>query len=169
VDFAVSWMEHAFSQPNATGTVEVRQATASDVESIRALQERWRDEQITFGYEPSSRERIEQAIGPLAFVAALGDRVVGFGYGERRVSPGLAVMGADEHYLEVVDLYVAPEFRNLNLGARLLESLVATCKTQCLTLAHVFSATKDHDAVLRFYRRRGFVPWGVQLYRRIGP
>ena len=34
---------------------------------------------------------------------------------------------------------------------------------------HVFTATRDIDRVLRFYRRHGFQPWGIQMSRSEEP
>lgn len=148
-------------------SVSIQQATADDIDAICALYERIAEEAIVWGLVAASREKIGEQLGPLSFVAEGDGGVVGYAAGslhtnDRRYS---AVTSVGERYLEVDDLCVAPEFRSQGIGGRLLEALIEAARTQGVTRVHVFSTTKDHDRILRFYRRHGFRPWGVQLFR----
>ena len=145
--------------------VTIRQATSDDIDAVLELQARLDAEGIGYGYKPNTREFVAERLGPLFFVAETDDRIVGFAYGSLHTSEGLAVTPAGERYLEVDDIYVAPDLRSEGIGGRLLERLLEAAHEDGVSRIHVFSASMDHDRVLRFYRRHGFTPWGVQLFK----
>lgn len=148
-------------------TACIRAATTDDIDAICTLYECVAEEGVAWGLVASSREEIREQLGPLSLVAELDGHVIGYAAGSIHVNDGryAAVTVAGERYLEVDDLYLATEFRNIGIGGRLLEALVDAAKAEGVTRVHVVSTTKDHDSVLRFYRRHGFQPWGVQLFR----
>ena len=167
VDFAVEWMEREFTKPGATGERCVRRATAEDIEAICALYERVAEEGVAWGLVAATREAIREQLGSFSIVAELKGRIIGFGAGSVHTSDVRysAVTPVGDRYLEVDDLFVAPEFRSQGTGRRLLRAVIDAAQAEGIERIHVFSTTKDHDAVLRFYRRHGFEPWGVQLFR----
>ena len=140
-------------------------ATEQDVEGVLDLQKRWQAEQITYAHEPNAREFVLGRLGPLFLIAEAEACFVAFAYGAVHQSSGLAVTPAGQRYLEVDDIYVAAEHRGRGIGGELLDGLIEAARREGVERVHVFSATKDHDQVLRFYRRHGFQPWGVQLYK----
>ncbi len=145
--------------------VTVRLAGSSDIDAVQRLQEQWHAEDITYGYEPNTRGFVAARLGPLFLVGEAEGEALAFAYGSVQVSGGLAVTPAGERYLEVDDIYVAPDYRSRGVGGRLLDRLIAAVEAEGVSRVHVFSATKDHDRVLDFYRKHGFRPWGVQLFR----
>lgn len=167
VDFAVAWMERTFSQPGATGEIALRLAAAADIDEIYALYERVAAEGVAWGLVAPSGDAISAQLGPLSFVAVLNGQVIGHAAGTLHTSDGHygAVTPAGERYLEVDDLYVAQAFRGMGVGGRLVEALITAARGEGIVRVHVFTSTKDHDRIVRFYRRRGFQPWGVQLFR----
>ncbi len=143
----------------------IRLATEDDVEHVLRMQQDLEREGIGYGFVASSRDDIAARLGPYFFVAEADGSLAGYTYGSVLVSEGLAVTPAGQRYLDIQELYVVPERRRQGLGGRLLQSLLKRAAADGIERVHVFSSTKDQDAILRFYRRHGFSPWGVQLFR----
>ena len=57
-----------------------------------------------------------------------------------------------------------PQVRGRGVGTILVEAVLQKAREQGVRAFHVFSATRNTEDVLRFYRRHGFEPWGVQMY-----
>jgi ribosomal protein S18 acetylase RimI-like enzyme len=81
------------------------------------------------------------------------------------VNDKLEVLPKQETYLEVENIYVRPEFRNQHVGGDLLERLLAIAEQNGIRRFSVNTITKDMDRILRFYRRYGFKPWYVELFK----
>lgn len=145
--------------------VTVRECTRDDIEAVCRLEAKWAEEEITYGYLTNSRENLIGRLGRYFLVAEADEEIVGFVSGSVHVSEGLAVTPAGQRYLEVDDLYVTPELRSRGIGSRLLEDVMRTAESEGMDRVHVFTATKDMDRILSFYRGHGFRPWGVQLFR----
>ena len=145
--------------------VLIRSATEADVDLVLHMQQELEREGIGYGVVADTREHVSNMVGPYFVVADEPPALVGYAYGCVRTSDGLAVTPQGERYLEIEELYVAPERRRQGLGGQLLQTLIDRAADGGIMRIHVFSGTKDHDAILRFYRRYGFTPWGVQLFR----
>ena len=52
-----------------------------------------------------------------------------------------------------------------SVGTALVEAALQKARGQGVRAVHVFSATRNTEDILRFYRRHGFEPWGIQMYR----
>ena len=57
-----------------------------------------------------------------------------------------------------------PQARGRGVGTVLVEAVLQKAREQGVRAFHVFSASRNTEDVLRFYRRHGFEPWGVQMY-----
>ena len=146
----------------------IRPASASDVAAVRRLQELWAAEEVTRGFTPEGEEQTALRVGgPYFLVAEAEGRVVGFACGAARVSEGTAVMPAGTPYVEIEDLYVAPDARGAGVGGLLVERLLADARREGVRKALVYSASKEVRGVLKFYEGHGFEPWFVQLFRDI--
>jgi len=147
--------------------VTIRPASGDDIDAICALLERCAEEGVAWGFVAATPQRVTEQLGPLCLIGEADGGVIGFAAGSLHTNDGAygAVTRARETYLEVDDLYVAPELRSRGIGGRLLEALIEAARWEGVTRVHLFSTTKDHDAVLKFYRRHGFRPWGTQFYR----
>ena len=143
----------------------IRKCTPGDIDEVCRMQTEWAEENITYGFVPSSREVLINRLGPYFFVADVEGRIVGFVYGTVHVSEGLAVIPAGQQHLEIDDIYVEPEFRGRRIGGMLLDRLVQAAEQNGVRRFLVYSATKDMDEILRFYRGHGFKPWYVQMFK----
>ena len=142
----------------------IRLAEARDVDEVARLQARWAKEDITYGQTPALPQEIAGKLGPFFYVALSDSRITGFVYGSERVSEGLAVIPEGKRYLEIDELYVQPEFRNRGLGGTLMETLVRAARDRGIERFKVYSAAKEFDRILAFYRRHGFRPWYAEMF-----
>jgi ribosomal protein S18 acetylase RimI-like enzyme len=129
------------------------------------MQIQWANENITYGFIPSSRDELVKKIGPFFLIAQINPTIVGFICASIHVSEGLAVLPKGQEYLEIDDIYVKPEFRKKGIGSRLMDSIIQTAQHNNIKRFMVYSATKDLDKILNFYRGHGFNSWYVQLFK----
>ena len=73
-------------------------------------------------------------------------------------------MSEGERYIQIEELYVQPGFRNRGLGSQLLRSLLRAARARGAERFKVYSAAKDMDRILAFYRRHGFKSWYVEMF-----
>ena len=142
----------------------VRLAEARDVDDVARLLVEWANEDITWGQTPTSPQEIDRKLGPFFYVALHNGRITGFVYGSEQRSEDLAVIPHGERYISIEELYVQPGFRNRGLGGRLVESLLSAARDRGIERFRVYSATKEMDRILAFYRRHGFKPWYVEMF-----
>src|SRR5688572_16371419 len=112
--------------PKRSAGPHLRLCTADDVPAILALQRAWAEESITYGLVPSTDEALLAQLGPYFVLAEHGGQTIGYARGTVRRSEGLAVIPADERYLEIEEIYVRRGSRSQGIGSLLIERLMAT-------------------------------------------
>lgn len=138
------------------------------VKDILSLQNEWVAENITYGFCADEEEEIlryDKAYFQLAFD---GDRVVGYVCAEVRKNEGESYMNIfpqGENYLQILDLYISPAYRNQNIGAVLLHSVEERAKKNGVSHLFLSSATKDAESVRRFYQRNGYRIWTTAFFK----
>ena len=150
-----------------TSQVHIRQANDADIPAISWMQQEWFEEACVYGFVPKNSEQLQHALGLYFFVAEIQNDLVGFISGLVHLSVGLAVIPEGKTYVEIDDLYVSPQFRQLGIGSQLIEHFLAQAKSQDITYALLYSATKEIRSVLHFYERHGFQSWYVQMFREL--
>jgi ribosomal protein S18 acetylase RimI-like enzyme len=145
--------------------VMIRECTNADIEKVMELDRQWAAEDSTYGYVSESTEGFADRLGTYFLVAEVQDSVVGFAYGSVHVSEGMAVLSAGQTYFEVDAIYVANEHRNSGIGSMLLNELLEAARHNGIERSLIYSATKDLDKILRFYRIHGFKNWYIRMYR----
>ena len=148
-----------------TNPVEVRTCTLADLPAVERLQRAWEAEGVTRGFVAAGAAELHGRVGPYFLVAEFDGGIVGFACGSAGQSEGNAVMAPGERYVEVDELYVAPEWRGRGIGGRLLDALVAQAGNRGIERFLVYSSSRDTDAILRFYRNHGFQAWYVQMFK----
>jgi GNAT superfamily N-acetyltransferase len=149
----------------------VRAASLADVPEVRCLEEEWLRSGDIIGMVPTPVDALERSVGGCFLVAEQAGGLVGFLLGHCRKNDGAmsAVMPGGVRYLDVEALYVAPAHRSAGIGAALMDAATAWASQQGIAHLSVFTATRNVEAVLRFYRSHGFESWGVQLVRDLDP
>jgi len=129
----------------------------------------WEREGTTIGHAASDETYLRGFLTECFFVARDADRIVGFVCARIVENPSCAAMPTARHVLQIEELFVRPEARQRGIGSALMRAAVRRGRERGVTSCHVFTATRDTDRVLRFYRRHGFQPWGIQMYRSEDP
>ena len=85
-----------------------------------------------------------------------------------RVNDGSGYMnvfpkGAD--FLQVNDLYVSPAYRSNHIGEKLLSLVEEKATENNIEHFYLSSATKDAEAVRRFYQRNGYRIWTTVFFK----
>lgn len=145
--------------------IVIRECRSDDLEFVLELQQELAKEDIIYGFVPSVKEELESKLGSYFLIAELDNLVVGFCYGSINESEGLAVIPKGERYLEVEDVYVKPELRDQEVGGKLFDRLIEVANKESVERVLVYSASKDTDRILQFYRRHGLKPWYVQMFK----
>lgn len=145
--------------------IYIRKFSIKDVDEVYGMLTKWSGEKITYGLVAGKKKDLAKRTRYYFFVAEMNGIITGFVYGSVRTSKGLAVMPTGEKYLEVEEIYVKPGFRNKNIGSELLKYIIQNARSKGIKKFFIYSATKDLDRILKFYRRHGFKSWCVQMYR----
>jgi ribosomal protein S18 acetylase RimI-like enzyme len=149
-------------------TVLIRACTHKDIDAVLQLDSQWEQENIAYDFIPISREEfiIHLERFPSYFLVAASDGcLVGYVNGSVHQGKGVAVIPEQEPYLEIDNVYVQPRFRNRHIGGMLLDRLLAVAEQHGIQRFVVCSVSKEMDKILHFYRRHGFTPWYVQLFK----
>jgi GNAT superfamily N-acetyltransferase len=145
--------------------VVIRECTHDDIGRVLELDMAWEAEDSTYGYIAESAEGLAARLGPYFLVAEVRGHIAGFAYGSAHTSEGMAVIPVGEKYFEVDAIYVTAGLRNGGIGGMLLDSLVEAARNNGIKRFSVYTATKDLESILRFYRRHAFKQWYVRMFR----
>ena len=129
------------------------------------MQKQWALEGNTYGFSADTLEELRQRLNSYCLVAEQDSSVVGFLLASAQVSPGLAVIEQGERYVEVDDVYVLSQMRQRGIGSELLREMERRGRADGIERFLLYSAVKDLDAILHFYRNHGFKSWCVQMYK----
>ena len=148
--------------------VRIRACTHQDIDAVLQLDRQWEQEHIAHDFIPISREEFVASLErfPAYFVVAeSGGGLVGYIHGSVHFGKGVAVIAEGEPYVEIENVYVQPGFRHRHIGGQLMERLLAVAGHQGIQRFVVSSTSKEMDQILTFYRRHGFTPWYVQMFK----
>ncbi|MEZ4714033.1 MAG: GNAT family N-acetyltransferase [Caldilineaceae bacterium] len=143
----------------------IRTCTEVDIPAIVHLQQQWVLEQNVYGYAADTADELRARLNEHCLVAEDNARVIGFLLASVHVSPGMAVIAQGERYVEVDDLYVSVEMRQRGIGSQLLHEMERRARADGVERFLLYSAVKDLDAILHFYRNHGFQSWYVQMFK----
>ena len=149
--------------------VEVTPASEQDVAAVHALTVEWAREGSTIGQDASTEAYLLSFLTECFFVARGAGRIMGFACARIMDNPGYAVTPPAQRVLQIEELFVQPAVRRTGIGAALLHAVLQRARDRGVSAFHVFTATRNTDGILRFYRRHGFEPWGIQMYRSDTP
>ena len=148
--------------------VLIRACTHEDIDAVRQLDSQWEQENIAHTFMPISREAFLTHLEHFALyflVAESDEGLVGYINGSVHQEKGMPVIPEQEPYLEIENVYVQPGFRHRHIGGQLMERLMAVAAHHGIQRFAVSSVSKEMDKILRFYRRHGFTPWHVQMFK----
>jgi len=146
----------------------IRSARPEDIVSFIALQRCVEDAGEIWGYAADPETKWSARSLAWSFVAVHDGQAVGFIYCEPREHAGECVFPARSRILEITELVVHPEHRDHGHGRQLLASARAQAVRDGFSHLRVYSAAKQLEDVVRFYRSCGFTPWYVELTQPLG-
>ena len=146
-------------------SIQIKQFTSEYAEAVVKLQQDWVYENITYGFVAETVESILALPNDYFYVALDGETVVGYLSAEviRHNEYNIFPVGAN--YLQVNDLYVKAGYRNAGIGEQLLKTAEETAEKNGVCHILISSATKDADAVRRFYTRNGYNIWTTCFFK----
>lgn len=68
-------------------------------------------------------------------------------------------------YIEIDDIYIDSEHRDTGIGSILLDMILETTRKNGIAKSLVYSATKDSDKIVNFYKKHGYKTWFVQMFK----
>jgi ribosomal protein S18 acetylase RimI-like enzyme len=145
--------------------IEIREASVEDIDRIYELQRNWSEEGITYGFSPASKEYLTKKLGRYFFIAQCEGVIVGFVYGTVNIAKDISIFTNGEKYIEIDDIYISAEYRNSGIGGMLADKFLDTARKDGAERAIVYSATKDLDNIVKFYKKHGFKAWYVQMFK----
>lgn len=135
---------------------------------VAALQNRWSDECITFGFYADDEEEILSYDREYFYIALDGETVIGYVTGEIKTNNSENYMNVfleNTKFLHIKDLYIIPDYRNQNIGAELLKKVEEKANNNAVKHIFLSSATMDADSVRRFYETNGFKIWTTTFFK----
>ena len=115
------------------------------------------------GCAPQAEEQpLGERLGEFFLVAEENGRVIGFVIAARGpvdvIGREMAhdAFPGEAGYLEVQDIYVAPERRNCGIGSSLLATVLRRGAARGLNRSMVYSTNEDYARIGRFYERCGY-------------
>ncbi len=150
-----------------TNDVAIRPARREDLDALHELDMECIRERATWGEAEAGPEMLAGWLGGRFLVAEAAGRVVGVAYGTARTNDGScsAVFSPNERYFEVIWLFVRREERRRGIGGALLDRLLADARGDGLERAIVYSAARELDPVIRFYRAHGLKTWYAMMFK----
>ena len=143
----------------------IRECTESDIQQVHDLQIAWRNEDNTYGFEPSSIEDLRINIGKYFIVLEIDKNIRGYVLGSIHTARDMNIFKNGEEYIEIDDIYIERAIRNNGFGELLIKEINKIAETNGITHSLLYSATKNIEGIIKFYKNCGYKSWYVQMYK----
>lgn len=144
--------------------IKIRPAVLADAKEMWALERSLAREGVLWGEVPNSRAVIKSRIGPLAFVAEANGRLVGHIIGVVRKSTNICIFRKGQRYVELNAIFISRNWRGRGVGGLLVRMLIKEARKQGFKRFLVYTASKELERAIRFYRGVGFRTWCANLF-----
>jgi len=161
---SVRWLRDAVKNV----TIKYKKFDESYLDGVLTLSQDWFHENITFGIVPDTAEDVASYKNEYFHVALDGECVIGYITAEIVEGNEYNIFPHSASYLRVNDLYIAKEYRSRRIGEELLALVEQKADENKVQHTFISSATKDSDAVRKFYQRNGYSVWATSFYKRNG-
>ncbi len=145
--------------------ITYKQFTPEYVEAVLELQHTWVYENITYGVVKETREDMLGYINDYFYIAVEGEKVVGYITAEVVGDNEYNIFPTGAGFLRVNDLYIRKEYRGNKIGEKLLSLVEKKAHENGLKHILIASATKDAEAVRKFYTRNGYGIWTTIFFK----
>lgn len=142
-----------------------RKASQMDCEGILKLQGEWLQENITYGYQVETLDSLTSTLNEFSYIAEYEIGIIGFITASAHEAKSMAVINDGERYIKIEDVFVNNKYRDRGIGSHLIDIVLKEGQNQGIERALVYSATKDLDNIVDFYRKHGFKTWYVEMFK----
>lgn len=142
----------------------IRKAEITDAEKIISLEKRWQEEspfatRVTRYKKRDILRDVKRPIRNPFYVATVGQKVVGFIYGElckaRESIPAFEIRKG-ELLGTIKALYLLPEFRGKDLGKALLRAILKHFGTNKARSVKITASSHNLRSLVAYYEKHGF-------------
>lgn len=145
--------------------VNIRECKYEDLIKVEKLQRKWANEDITYGFVPAKLSYLESKLGKYFLVAELDNNIIGFVYGTIHEAKNMSIIPNGQFYIEIDDIYILEESRKKGVGSILLDKILEVAKENGIEKSLVYSATKDMENVIDFYKKHNYKTWYIQMFK----
>ena len=117
-------------------SITIKQITLADVEGIFELEKLWETEQDSFIFEPFTRDEFISNIKKFPkyhLVAISNNQIIGYINGIIKNKDAERVFKKNKSYLMIENLFVKSEYRNKQIGGKLLDKIIQNAKNNGIT------------------------------------
>ena len=132
---------------------------------IQRLQREWFDEDITYGHVAGTIDQIEEMLTEYCLIARNGNAIIGYIMAEVRHGGEFCVFPKGAGNMEITDLYVGKGYRSRGIGRELIRRCEEMARRDGINHFSLSSATKDAEAVRRFYTDNGYAVWTTHFFK----
>lgn len=147
----------------------IRKAVITDAKAVNNLDKEWEKEgsSWTFYMAPNAEKGIKKEIkNDLFYVAEEEGSIFGYIHGSiKRAKEEIQeyAIKEGEKYGEIESLYVIKRFRKKHTGGVLVRKILHDFREKGIKKVVLWSANKDFDITLEFYKKFGFEPRDIYM------
>ncbi|MFX0095239.1 MAG: GNAT family N-acetyltransferase [Candidatus Hodarchaeota archaeon] len=147
--------------------LSIRRTKREDFDGVADLFALWVSEDITHGEAIPAAVEFERWMSEICFVAEIKNQIIGVLVATETIhNTSLGVIPGNTRVIHLEELYVHPEYRNQQVGTKLLSRMFSEAKKRKVDHFLLYSATKDWRKIIKFYERQGFEFWNFQMFKR---
>lgn len=139
-----------------------------ELKQLIALSGAWAAEESCYGYVADTAADFEHE---RIFAAMENAVILGYLYGHVSIAKNMqSIIKNGVPYFEIEEFYVTPPYRSKGIGTALFGFVQDRLSLEGLRYIFLTTATKNHDAIRRFYvYKAGMTPWSMTLYKELPP
>ena len=132
---------------------------------VEKLQQEWQLENITYGLVAGTIDQISETLTPYCLIAKDGESIIGYLMAECRNDNKYCVFPNGVSFIDITDLFVTSKYRSQGIGKDLLKKCEQMAHTNGIYHVSLSSATKDAEAVKKFYIDNGYTIWTTHFFK----
>jgi ribosomal protein S18 acetylase RimI-like enzyme len=147
--------------------MKIRNATGQDIARITILVNKFVHEVPAWGLVARKGDDLKNLDKQLIWVVEDKNKLIGYAICLPRANDGSCIYSESDKILELDEMYLIPEARRKGIGSELLNVIQTHAVKAGFTKFLMYSAVKNLDPVIDFYRENGFKTWGIQMFKDI--
>ncbi|MBE5745881.1 MAG: GNAT family N-acetyltransferase [Clostridiales bacterium] len=146
--------------------IKIKFAKKSDSEELAKLSQLFFEEGSCNGIVADNKEHFENKN---IIIALLNNKIIGYCYGEINIeTKKRAFSNKDDKFYSLEEIFVIPEYRNLNIGQKLFEFAENYAKEKGCKTIQLNAVSKDYQKLLSFYiEKLNMNFWSAYLFKKI--